>query len=202
MPKSYSYEPDDFEIVRKVIGGEINAFESLVERHGGFASAIVKRHVPYDDVEDTLQNVFLRAYKSLPTFRNRSSFRHWLSVIAIRTCRDFWRERYKSPELPVSSLSAEHEAWLSMALADESDRSFQERGFQKEAGEVLDGAMGSLSAGDRMVMELVYLEGHSLKEAAALTGWTVANVKVRLFRSRKKLHALIAAAIDGGGSKV
>jgi hypothetical protein len=39
--------------VRQVTGGEVNAFESLVKRHAGFASAIVKRHVPFDDVEDT-----------------------------------------------------------------------------------------------------------------------------------------------------
>ena len=49
-------------------------------------------------------------------------------------------------------------------------------------------------------MELVYLEGHSLKEAAALTGWSVANVKVRLFRSRKKLYALIAPTVKDGRS--
>lgn len=201
MANSSSHGPDDFEIVRQVIAGEVNAFEGLVERHGGFASAIVRRHVPYDDVEDTLQDIFLRAYRSLPTFKNQSSFRHWLSVIAVRTCHDFWRERYKSQEFPVSSLSAEHEAWLDAALFSESDRSFQEKGFQREAGEILDRAMGGLSAGDRMVMELVYLEGHSLKEAAVLTGWTVANVKVRLFRSRKRLHALIAGVAENGGSR-
>ncbi len=200
MAEFHPYEPDDVEIIRQVIDGKVNAFESLVKRHGGFASAIVKRHVPFDDVEDTLQNVFLRAYRSLPTFKNRSSFRQWLSVIAVRTCHDFWRERYKSQEFPMSSLTAEHQAWLGLALANESDISFHERGFQKEAGEILDNALGSLSAGDRMVMELVYLEGHSLKEAAASMGWTVANVKVRLFRSRKKLHTLLAAATDDGRS--
>jgi RNA polymerase sigma-70 factor (ECF subfamily) len=202
MAELHSYEPDDVEIVRQVIDGEVNAFESLVKRHGGFASAIVKRHVPFDDVEDTLQNVFLRAYRSLPTFKNRSSFRQWLSVIAVRTCHDFWRERYKSLEFPVSSLSAEHEAWLASALAEESDRSFHERGSRKEAGEILDAALGSLSAGDRMVLELVYLEGHSLKEAATVLGWTVANVKVRLFRSRRRLHTLLEAAALGGRSTI
>lgn len=193
MADSKLHEPDDADVVQRVIDGEVNAFESLVERHGNFASAIVRRHVPYDDVEDTLQNLFLRVYKSLPTFRNRSSFRQWLSAIAVRTCHDFWRERYKSQELTVSSLTAEHETWLDTVLADAGDRSFQEEGLQREAEEVLDIALGSLSAGDRMVVELVYLEGHSLKEAAALMGWTVANVKVRLFRSRKRLHALLAS---------
>jgi RNA polymerase sigma-70 factor (ECF subfamily) len=45
-----------------------------------------------------------------------------------------------------------------------------------------------------MVLELVYLEGHSIKDAARLLGWSSVNVKVRLFRSRKKLKALLTGA--------
>ena len=197
MAEPHSYEPGDFEIVRQVIDGEVNAFESLVKRHGGFASAIVKRHVPFDDVEDTLQNVFMRAYRSLPTFKNRSTFRQWLSVIAVRACHDFWRERYKSLEFPVSSLSAEHEAWLGSALADESDRSFHERGSQKEAGEILDAALGSLSAGDRMVLE-TRLFGRSFVEGGGSTFGLDRRQRESNTRSRKRLHTLLAAAALGG----
>jgi RNA polymerase sigma-70 factor (ECF subfamily) len=194
-------DPDDLDIVRQVIEGRVNAFAGLVRRHGGFVSAIVKRHVPFDDVEDTLQNVFLRAYKSLPTFKNNSSFRHWLSVIALRTCHDFWREHYRYREFNVSSLTGEQVAWLGTALADQSDSLFHERGFQKEAVEILDMALGSLSPKDRMILELVYLEGRSLKEAAALMELSLANVKVRLFRSRKKLHELLSTTPHDGGSR-
>jgi RNA polymerase sigma-70 factor (ECF subfamily) len=42
-----------------------------------------------------------------------------------------------------------------------------------------------------MALELVYLEGYSVKEAAGLLGWSTTNVKVRLFRSRKKLRGLL-----------
>jgi RNA polymerase sigma-70 factor (ECF subfamily) len=56
---------------------------------------------------------------------------------------------------------------------------------------VLKYALNKLSPEDRMVIELVYLEGLSGKEAAELLGWSLANVKVRLFRSRKKLQKLL-----------
>ena len=72
------------------------------------------------------------------------------------------------------------------------DPSCDEKVLQKEAGEILDLALAKLSAGDRMVLELVYLEGHSVKEAAGLLGWSTTNVKVRLFRSRRKLRGLLA----------
>jgi len=55
----------------------------------------------------------------------------------------------------------------------------------------LDWALERLPAEDRMVLELVYLEDRSVKEAARLLGWTAANVKVRSFRSRRKLHKLL-----------
>ena len=57
------------------------------------------------------------------------------------------------------------------------ERLNEEQALQKEAGEILDLALGRLSAGDRMVLELVYLEGHSVKEAAGLLGWSTVNVK-------------------------
>jgi RNA polymerase sigma-70 factor (ECF subfamily) len=86
-------------------------------------------------------------------------------------------------------------AWLGAALVDQSDSLFHERDSRKEAIEILDVALGSLSPKDRMVLELVYLEGRSLKEAAALMELSLANVKVRLFRSRKKLHELLIHSI-------
>jgi RNA polymerase sigma-70 factor, ECF subfamily len=189
-----SSNQDDGEIVRQVVAGNVNAFEHLLKKYQYLVLAIVKKHVPSDQIEDTVQDVFVRTYRSLPTFKG-NSFGHWLSVIAVRTCYDFWREQYKSRELPMSLLTEEHLVWLNAALFDNSNQSFREAGLQKEAREILDWALERLSAEDRMVLELVYLEGLSVKEAAGQLGWSTANVKVRLFRSRRKLHSLLTGAI-------
>lgn len=189
-----SSNQDDGEIVRQVVAGNVNAFERLLKKYQYFVLAIVKKHVPSDQIEDTVQDVFVRTYRSLPTFKG-NSFGHWLSVITVRTCYDFWREHYKSRELPMSLLTEEHLVWLNAALFDNSNQSFREAGLQKEAREILDWALERLSAEDRMVLELVYLEGLSVKEAAGQLGWSTANVKVRLFRSRRKLYSLLTGAI-------
>jgi len=78
----------DTEIVRRVLKGDVNAFESLLIRYKDTVLKIVKKHVPYNDVEETIQNVFLRTYQSLPSFKGESGFRQWLSSIAVRTCYD------------------------------------------------------------------------------------------------------------------
>jgi len=184
----------DTEIVRRVLKGDVNAFESLLIRYKDTVLKIVKKHVPYNDVEETIQNVFLRTYQSLPSFRGESGFKQWLSSIAVRTCYDFWRKTYRSREVPMSVLTEKHQNWLEDVIAEQSEQSINEKGSQNEARELLDWALGRLSAEDRMVMELVYLEGLSGKEAADLLGWSVANVKVRCFRSRKKLEKILAAA--------
>lgn len=181
----------DAAIVQQVIDGNTNAFETLMKRYEQPVLGILKRHLPYNQVEETAQDVFVRAYQSLPGFKQSGSFRHWLSSIAVRTCYDFWRKHYRNREMPLSTLTEAQADWLEKTLSDTSGSTYEELGRQKEAREVLDDALGRLSAEDRMVLELVYLEGLTGKEAAKLLGWSVANVKVRAFRSRKKLEKIL-----------
>ena len=183
--------PSDADIVRQVLGGDVNAFESLLARHKVLVLKIVTRHVPRQDVEETAQEAFVRAYLSLPTFAGRSDFSQWLSSIAVRTCYDFWRKAYRSREIPMSAVTDKHRDWLESVLSGESEASLREDTSRSEAKALLEYALASLSAEDRMVLELIYLEGRSVKEAAGLLGWTTANVKVRSFRSRRKLEKLL-----------
>lgn len=181
----------DADIVQRVLEGDVNAFSELLERYRELVLIIVKKHVPYDQVEETAQDVFVRAFQSLRGFRDADRFKQWLSSIAVRTCYDFWRRYYRNREMPQSQLSDEHRNFLDRALADASSSRWSEAGKRAEAREILDWALDRLSPEDRMVLELIHLEGYSGKEAAALLGWSVANVKVRAFRSRKKLEKLL-----------
>jgi len=180
----------DAEVVYQVVSGDVNAFERLLKRYEAHVLRIVKKHIPFDKVEEVAQDVFIRIYQSLPNFKRDDSFKQWLSTITVRTCYDFWRKHYRYREIPISSLSEKHQAWLEEAMATRSSQSFDDIASQKEAREILDWALDRLSPEDRMVLELVYLEGYSVKEAAKLLGWSTAKVKVRSFRSRKKLHKL------------
>ena len=186
----------DAEIISQVIAGDVNAFEHLLEKYQNLVLRIVKKHAPRDQVKDLTQEAFIRTYQSLPTFEGGNSFQHWVSTIAVRTCYDFWRKHGRSREISVNFLDAGHQAWLEAALFDKSSQTFHEIGREREAGEILDWALDKLSAEDRIVLELVYLEGHSVKEAARLLGWSIAKVKVRSFRSRRKLHKLLSRQME------
>jgi hypothetical protein len=95
---------DDFEIIRRVLQGEIDRFAELITRYQQHVAKITSRHVPSDRVAEVAHDVFVRAYSSLSGFSGKTPFEHWLSGIAIRTCYDFWRAR-KREELPVSALA-------------------------------------------------------------------------------------------------
>ena len=191
MARHADGDDDDQRIVQRILAGEVDAFAILMTRYQNYVLTIVKRHAPHDQVEELAQEVFLKAFQSLAGWRGTGRFQSWLSAIAVRTCYDFWRQRYRAREMPLSALSEAHRDWLERALADASEKSWQAVTRQREAREILDWALAHLSAADRMVLELVYLEERPVKEAAHLLGWTVANVKVRAFRARRKINKLL-----------
>lgn len=193
-----SFRPSDAEIVRQVLDGNVNAFESILTRYKVQVLKIVKKHVPNDAVEETTQEAFVRTYQSLPTFKGTGDFSQWLSSIAVRTCYDYWRKAYRSREVPMSALTEKHPHWLEQVISEASEESRDELGAQREARKILSWALGKLSAENRMVLELVYLEGLSVQEAAELLGWSKANVKVRSFRARMKLEKLLRIVKEQG----
>jgi RNA polymerase sigma-70 factor (ECF subfamily) len=163
----------------------------LLDKYQAYVVSIVKNHVPYRHIEEVAHDVFIRVYQSLSTFQNNSDFKYWLSTIAVRTCYDFSRKYYRNREMPMSSLSEQQQRWIDEAIFDQSHRSFTEAETQKEAKEVLEWALNSLSPEDKIVMELMYFQEYSVKETASLLQWSVAKVKMRSFRARKKLQKLL-----------
>lgn len=193
MPKQAAQTSDDL-IVARVLEGRTDAFETLVARYENYVFGLVKKHVPSPDVEDSAQEAFIRAYRSLSTYKGKGKgFKAWLASIAIRTCYDYWRRAYRTREEPISRLTSEleHEKWFDSILAESSIRILEEKGAAEQARELLEEGLARLSAEDRMVVELVYLEGLSGREAAELLGWSTTNVKVRCFRARKKLESFL-----------
>ncbi|MCG8439951.1 MAG: RNA polymerase sigma factor, partial [Pseudomonadales bacterium] len=82
--------------------------------------------------------------------------------------------------------------------AEISRESFESRERKNDAGELLTRALSGLNPEERMIVELVHLEGLSGREAADLLGWSVANVKIRAFRTRKKLKKILSDLMTEG----
>ncbi|WP_147822318.1 RNA polymerase sigma factor [Salidesulfovibrio onnuriiensis] len=185
----------DTAVVQEILEGNVNAFETLVNRHQEHVSRIVGNHVPYQRVDEVVQAAFVNAYRSLNTFRGEKPFRNWLSKISVRCCYDFWREEYRYRETPVSTLGADPWDMLDRLTANQAQEEFLAQAQQEENIKLLDWALDQLSPEDRMVVTLTALEEKSVAEAAHLLGWTKVNVKVRAHRARNKLKKILKQAI-------
>lgn len=193
--------PDEI-VVERVLNGDVQAFEILVVRYQGFVASILSRHIPYQDVEDVAQDVFLAAFSSLDKIKNPELFGSWLRKIAVRSCVNYWRAIGKRKELVISDLGEDHVnvlermLRLSQTYNDEKDVAVDE---MEKLQEVLQWALGNLNPTDRMVVELVYFEDMKHGEVAELLGSTQGGVKIRLFRARMKLRAMIERELKRRG---
>jgi RNA polymerase sigma-70 factor (ECF subfamily) len=185
-------QDDDQAIVLDILGGNVDAFELLLDRYQDLVARIARKHVPREHVQEVAHEIFIRTYQSLGNYKGNRPFKHWLSKIAVRGCYDFWRDYYKRQETPVGSIDDEYwcragHIWSSLS---------QENGKELlEVRDLLHWALGHLSPASRTVLTLTYLEGYSTTEAAGLLGWSVPRVKIQSYRARRKLRKVLAKTL-------
>jgi len=174
--------PTDDTLVHAAKGGNDGAFSSLVTRHKrrvfGLAARFAKDP---DELEDICQDVFIKAYENLGSYRGDAPFEHWLIRIATHTCHDVLRKRRRE------SGNASYDT-LVHGVADQATEA---RHTADEARSLLKWALNHLSADEQMAIVLLELEEYSVREVAALTGWSEANVKVRGHRARQALKRIL-----------
>jgi RNA polymerase sigma-70 factor (ECF subfamily) len=183
-------ERGDPEIIAKIRAGETAAFELLVARYQPKIFGVVRRYARREsDVQDVVQEIFVKVFQKLDSFRADAPFEHWLMRLAVRTCYDFLRQHQRNRERNITDLGdAEHESDIlerSSAEPKETDRAIAAR-------ELIDHVLSQLSPAARMVITLLEIEEHSVKEIAQLTGWSETLVKVRAFRARAEMKKVLA----------
>jgi RNA polymerase sigma-70 factor (ECF subfamily) len=190
-------EPDarpDEELVRAVLGGMPEAFEELVRRHQPRLFATARRYARREsEVEDIVQEVFLKAFERLPGFRFEAPFDHWLMRVAVRTCYDFLRAHQRTRESAFTDLSEDEEAWLDRFRTD-PDQADEKADAAKALVQRL---MDTLPPQFRLVIQLLEIEERSIKEIHQLTGWSLPLIKVRAFRARAAMRRALARLKPG-----
>jgi len=179
-------EDEDGELVRKALDGDDSAFTELAERYRSRVFATASRYARgRAELEDLAQDVFIRTWKGLKSYRADAPFEHWFMTVTVRTCYDFLRKHRKRRENEV--LVEESPADLYADSADTTDQQIHKR---REAWEVIDRILDQLNDKERLIITLMELEEKTVKETAALTGWSESNVKVRAHRARHKMREI------------
>jgi RNA polymerase sigma-70 factor (ECF subfamily) len=164
------------------------AARELVEHLYPLVIRIVRSHLPRRVAEEDLaQDIFLKMFTRLDQYKGVVAFTHWVSRIAVTTCIDQLRAQKRRPEFRWADLSEQEAEVLDSVLTSERDVAVND-GFA--ARELVSKLLGQLKPEDRLVLQLLDLEQHSVAEISTLTGWNPSLVKVRAFRARGKLKKL------------
>jgi RNA polymerase sigma-70 factor, ECF subfamily len=172
----------DDSLISAIRTGNDAAFAQLVGKYKRRVFGLAARFArDNDDLDDICQNVFIKVYEHLPSFRNDAPFEHWLTRVAVRTCHDALRSRRHEK----NNVRLEDRAF---EIQDNAEKARDEA---RQARETLKFALSLLSPNERLVITLMELEGLTVKETAALTDWSEANVKVRAHRARQALKRIL-----------
>ncbi len=181
--------PPDTELVEAARGGDLQAFDELMQRyHGRIYALLYHMTSNKEDAEDLLQEVFLKAYQSLPKFRGQSSFYTWVYRIGVNRAINFVKKRKRK-----SALSLDH-----VDLGLERDPAFVELAsgntplHQTNLNELqkkLNTALQTLSDKHRIVVVMHDIQGIPHNEIAESLDCSPGTVRSRLFYARQQLQA-------------
>ena len=182
-------ERTEAELIAAVLKGDSASFEPLVQKYSPRVFATARRYARRDsEVEDIAQEVWLKAFDKLKSFRSEAPFEHWLMRMTVRVCYDFLRGHQRNREASFSEISEPEEDWLDRFVADPSSAA-----EDADAAKLLiDRVLDKLSPQARLVITMLEIEDRSVKEIAKITGWSVALVKVRAFRARGEMRKILA----------
>jgi RNA polymerase sigma-70 factor (ECF subfamily) len=177
------------ELIAAVLKGDAASFEPLIQKYSPRVFSTARRYARREsEIEDIVQEVWLKAFHKLKSFRGEAPFEHWLMRLAVRTCYDFLRGHQRNRESSFSEISEPEDDWLDRFVVDPSS-AVEDAAAAKL---LVDRVLEKLSPPARLVITLLEIEDRSVKEIAALTGWSVPLVKVRAFRARAEMRKIVA----------
>ncbi|MEN3002364.1 MAG: sigma-70 family RNA polymerase sigma factor [Armatimonadota bacterium] len=175
----------DEQLVLRAREGDSTALEELFLRYRQPVFRLVYRSVRnIDDAEDITQEVFIKAFERLHTFREQSRFSTWLMRIALNLCTDHARMQKRRQEL-VQKEATGKLAWMTHPEPPDSDEAVRESTIQ----EVFHQALQQLPEAQRQLIVMRDLEEMEYEQMAQILGCTVGGVKLRVLRARRALKA-------------
>ena len=176
----------DTQLINDSLKGNQVALGQLIKKYQNqmysVCLSILKRP---DEAQEAAQDTFIKMHKSLNTFNSGSKFSSWLYKIAYRTSLDYLRKRKKTIDIEEVSF-----------LLENNNDSQEDVMMQSELSQQLLKAIAHLNPDEAGIIRMFYLEEMTIKELAEITGNSISNVKVKLFRGRKKLGEIIKTKFE------
>jgi RNA polymerase sigma-70 factor (ECF subfamily) len=177
-------------LVQAALQHDDEAARRLVRELYPLVAKLVRSHRPRRTAEEDLcQMIFIKIFQNLPQFSGKVPLEHWVSRIAVNTCLNQIQSEKIRPELRHADMTEEEVAVLENLAATPAELAPDQKLASRQLVEHL---LETLKPSERLVIEMVYLQGRSVEEIHKLTGWSTALVKVRAFRARQKMKKQLA----------
>jgi RNA polymerase sigma-70 factor (ECF subfamily) len=187
---------DAAELVQAALRHDDEAARELVRRLYPLVAKMVRSHRPRrTSEEDLCQMIFIKVFQKLGQFSGKVPLEHWVSRVAVNTCLSQIESERIRPELRHADLSEEEQAVVEN-LATATDELAPDRQFASR--ELIEHLFQFLKPVERLVIDLLYLQGRSVEEIHQITGLGAAAIKVRAFRARQKMKKHLTKLGVGG----
>ena len=188
MNDCIAIEPADAELVTRSVGGDLSAFNQIVDRYQSQVYNVATRTLGSRlAAEDVTQETFISAYKAIRGFRG-GNLRAWLLRIARNQCFDHLRSMRRRPESSLEE-AFEDTGFVQPAPADSLPET---QALTAELGRAISRAIDALPRDQRITLVTIDIQGLSYEETAEAFGVSIGTVKSRLSRARSKVRDLLA----------
>ena len=179
----------DQHYINQIIRGDTNVFGVLVDRYKEMIFTLALKMIKNrEEAEEVSQDTFIKVYNSLNKFKGDSKFSTWIYKIAYNTCLD----RLKKNKKEENTISIDEFSDHLVKTLDNALSALEE----KERKQTIQNCLNLLSREENFLLTLYYFDDQNLDEIAKIMDINSNNVKVKLFRSRKKLAVILKKQLE------
>lgn len=192
---------EDYEIVLRVQSGDKAAFNLLVEKYHRRVSRLLVRLLKnQEDIEDVVQETFIKAYRAIGNFRGESAFYTWIYRIAINTAKNLLLTQKRKPSQALEYENEEGETFEDNSALSNIDTP-ESLYLTRQVAETVNKAMMALPSDLRDAIVMREIDGLSYEEIAEAMGCPIGTVRSRIFRAREAISQKIKPLLDPKGDK-
>lgn len=185
----------DFQLIQRIQNGEQQAFSLLVIKYQTRVANILTRYIRISgDIPDVTQDVFIKVYKSLPSFRGESAFYTWLFRITVNTAKNYLASQSRRPPAADIDMQDADNYDPSSSLKDEA--SPEAILHSQEVKRVILKSINDLPDELKSAITLRELEGMSYEEISAIERCPIGTVRSRIFRAREAIDKQLKPLLE------
>lgn len=180
---------EDQYYINLVLAGNTNSFAPLVDRYKDFVFTLALKMLKNnEEAEEIAQDTFIKVFNSLHKYKGESKFSTWIYKITYNTCLDVLKKKKKQKEVTYIEDFSEHQTKVLEEILDTID--------EKEKHQAIQNCLEQLPADEAFLLTLYYFDDQSIEEIAKIMNSSTSNIKVKLFRTRKKLASIFKSKLE------